>query len=121
MACPDKAGEAVTGRAGVLKGSSIVHFCEYSTVFAALMLCWLSKSLGPEVPVLETSKGCIFSSGAIARYISRISRPVGLYGQSLIEATAPRVGPAQGMCRGVDVSCDGMDVSCNGISRFVVQ
>lgn len=51
VACPDKAGEAVTGR----------------------------------VPVLETSKGCIFSSGAIARYISRISRPVGLYGQNLIE------------------------------------
>ncbi|CAJ1405331.1 unnamed protein product [Effrenium voratum] len=38
-----------------------------------------------KIPVLETPKGCIFSSTAIARYISRISRPVGLYGQNLIE------------------------------------
>jgi len=38
-----------------------------------------------KIPVLETSQGCIFSSTAIARYISRISRPVGLYGQNLIE------------------------------------
>ncbi|CAE8693283.1 unnamed protein product, partial [Polarella glacialis] len=38
-----------------------------------------------KIPVLETNQGCIFSSGAIARYISRISRPVGLYGQNLIE------------------------------------
>jgi len=51
VSCPDKAGEAVTGR----------------------------------VPVLETPKGCIFASGAIARYIARISRPVGLYGQNLLE------------------------------------
>merc|ERR1712194_621550 len=38
-----------------------------------------------KIPVLETSQGCIFSSNAIARYISRINRPVGLYGQNLIE------------------------------------
>jgi len=38
-----------------------------------------------KIPVLETDQGCIFSSTAIARYISRISRPVGLYGQNLIE------------------------------------
>jgi len=38
-----------------------------------------------KVPVLETDQGCIFSSTAIARYISRISRPMGLYGQNLIE------------------------------------
>merc|ERR1712232_1424977 len=39
-----------------------------------------------KIPVLETDQGCIFSSTAIARYISRISRPVGLYGQNLIES-----------------------------------
>merc|ERR1719333_377222 len=38
-----------------------------------------------KIPVLVTPQGCIFSSTAIARYISRISRPVGLYGQNLIE------------------------------------
>jgi glutathione S-transferase len=38
-----------------------------------------------KIPVLETPQGCIFSSTAIARYISRISRTVGLYGQNLIE------------------------------------
>lgn len=38
-----------------------------------------------KIPVLETAQGCIFSSTAIARYISRISRPMGLYGQNLIE------------------------------------
>merc|ERR1719277_2233030 len=37
------------------------------------------------IPVLETDQGCIFTSTAITRYISRISRPVGLYGQNLIE------------------------------------
>ncbi|CAE7257777.1 unnamed protein product [Symbiodinium microadriaticum] len=38
-----------------------------------------------KIPVLETEKGCIFTSGAIARYVARISRPVGLYGQNLLE------------------------------------
>lgn len=38
-----------------------------------------------KIPVLETNQGCIFSSTAIARYISRISRPVGLYGQTILE------------------------------------
>merc|ERR1719461_1382753 len=37
------------------------------------------------IPVLETDQGCVFSSTAIARYISRISRPVGLYGQNLLD------------------------------------
>lgn len=36
--------------------------------------------------MLETPKGCIFSSGAIARYISRISRVLGLYGQNILES-----------------------------------
>jgi len=38
-----------------------------------------------KIPVLETDKGCIFSSSAIARYISRISRTVALYGQNILE------------------------------------
>ncbi|CAE7526885.1 unnamed protein product [Symbiodinium natans] len=38
-----------------------------------------------KIPVLETDKGCIFTSGAIARYVARISRVVGLYGQNLLE------------------------------------
>mmetsp|Transcript_77997 Transcript_77997/g.252186 ORF Transcript_77997/g.252186 Transcript_77997/m.252186 type:complete len:440 (-) Transcript_77997:266-1585(-) len=37
------------------------------------------------VPVLETEQGCIFSSAAIARYISRINRCTALYGQNLLE------------------------------------
>lgn len=44
----------------------------------------LGSSTG-KVPVLETPKGCIFSSTAIARYIGRISRPLSLYGQNLLE------------------------------------
>jgi len=38
-----------------------------------------------KIPVLETDQGCIFSSTAIARYISRISRPAGLYGQNILD------------------------------------
>eukprot|EP00408_Alexandrium_pacificum_P062055 CAMPEP_0171168580 /NCGR_PEP_ID=MMETSP0790-20130122/7780_1 /TAXON_ID=2925 /ORGANISM="Alexandrium catenella, Strain OF101" /LENGTH=289 /DNA_ID=CAMNT_0011633417 /DNA_START=103 /DNA_END=968 /DNA_ORIENTATION=+ len=38
-----------------------------------------------KIPVLETDRGCIFSSSAIARYISRISRPVALYGHSILD------------------------------------
>jgi glutathione S-transferase len=37
-----------------------------------------------KMPVLETDRGCIFTSNAIARYISRTNRIVGLYGQNLI-------------------------------------
>jgi len=38
-----------------------------------------------KIPVLETDHGCIFASTAIARYVSRIRRDVGLYGNNLIE------------------------------------
>lgn len=38
-----------------------------------------------KIPVLETDQGCIFSSIAISRFISRMCRPVGLYGQNLME------------------------------------
>eukprot|EP00929_Paragymnodinium_shiwhaense_P060953 TRINITY_DN3042_c0_g2_i2.p1 TRINITY_DN3042_c0_g2~~TRINITY_DN3042_c0_g2_i2.p1 ORF type:complete len:517 (+),score=224.74 TRINITY_DN3042_c0_g2_i2:78-1628(+) len=38
-----------------------------------------------KIPVLETSQGCLFSSGAIARYLSRMNRPAGLYGHTLLE------------------------------------
>merc|ERR1712137_905794 len=37
------------------------------------------------VPVLETAEGCIFSSNAITRFIARIRRDVGLYGDNLVE------------------------------------
>jgi glutathione S-transferase len=37
------------------------------------------------MPVLETDEGCLFTSIAICRYLSRIRRDVGLYGQNLIE------------------------------------
>jgi len=39
-----------------------------------------------KVPVLETAQGCVFSSTAIARYIARIRRDTGLYGQNLLES-----------------------------------
>jgi len=42
------------------------------------------QSIG-KIPVLETDQGCIFASNAIARYLSRIRRDLGLYGQNLIE------------------------------------
>jgi len=38
------------------------------------------------IPVLETEKGCIFGTSAIARYISRLRRDLGLYGQTLLES-----------------------------------
>lgn len=38
-----------------------------------------------KIPVLETDQGCVFTSIAIARYLSRIRRDVGLYGDNLIE------------------------------------
>jgi len=41
-----------------------------------------------KIPVLEISQGCVFSSVAIARYVSRISRVAGLYGQNLLEGGA---------------------------------
>jgi len=49
----------------------------------------IPKDVGKEdglIPVLETEKGAIFSSTAIARYLSRLRRDLGLYGQNLLEA-----------------------------------
>jgi len=40
------------------------------------------------IPVLETEKGCIFSANAIARYVSRMRRDIGLYGHTLLESGA---------------------------------
>jgi len=51
----------------------------------------LPKGSGAEegrIPVLETDKGCIFSTNAIARYVSRLRRDIGLYGQNLLESGA---------------------------------
>mmetsp|Transcript_75287 Transcript_75287/g.137455 ORF Transcript_75287/g.137455 Transcript_75287/m.137455 type:complete len:464 (-) Transcript_75287:110-1501(-) len=36
--------------------------------------------------ILETEKGVVFSSSAIARYLARLRRDIGLYGQNLLEA-----------------------------------
>jgi len=44
-----------------------------------------SQSKG-RCPVLETEKGCIFSTGAITRYLARLRRDVGLYGDSVIDS-----------------------------------
>merc|ERR1712187_978498 len=42
-----------------------------------------------KIPVLETNEGlCVFSSVAIARYVSRISRTSGLYGQNILDGGA---------------------------------
>merc|ERR1719218_520369 len=38
-----------------------------------------------KIPVLETDQGCIFTSIAIARYLARLRRDIGLYGHNLIE------------------------------------
>jgi glutathione S-transferase len=43
------------------------------------------QTITGKIPVLETDQGCIFTSIAIARYISRLRRDIGLYGQNLIE------------------------------------
>ncbi|CAE7716968.1 unnamed protein product [Symbiodinium sp. CCMP2592] len=60
------------------------------------------KAIEGKIPVLETEKGCIFTSGAIARYVARISRPVGLYGQNLLEALN---WDASGPCSIFGTSC----------------
>merc|ERR1719333_714091 len=50
----------------------------------------IPKNVGKDeigrIPVLETDAGCIFSTGAIARYLSRLRRDVGLYGSNLLES-----------------------------------
>ena len=51
MACPPNAGGAVTGKVADV---------------AAVLLLSVDEQI-PEVPVLETPKGCIFASAAIAR------------------------------------------------------
>eukprot|EP00811_Abedinium_folium_P032018 NODE_5253_length_1792_cov_3.533934.p1 GENE.NODE_5253_length_1792_cov_3.533934~~NODE_5253_length_1792_cov_3.533934.p1 ORF type:complete len:526 (-),score=177.18 NODE_5253_length_1792_cov_3.533934:125-1702(-) len=38
------------------------------------------------IPILETDKGCIFTSGAITRYLSGIRRDLALLGNNLLEA-----------------------------------
>jgi len=39
-----------------------------------------------KIPILETEKGVIFSTSAVARYLGRLRRDIGLYGQNLLEA-----------------------------------
>lgn len=47
---------------------------------------FLKKSPLGRVPVLETSKGSIFESNAIARYVARIRNDTELYGTSFFES-----------------------------------
>jgi elongation factor 1-gamma len=47
---------------------------------------FLAKNPLGKVPVLETEKGCIFESNAIARFIARIRRDTELYGSSFFES-----------------------------------
>lgn len=50
----------------------------------------MDDSYGWQVPVLETEKGCIFESNAIARYVARLS-DTGLLGadlQGMVRANA---------------------------------
>lgn len=39
-----------------------------------------------KIPVLDTGKGCIFSSDAIGRYLSRMRPDIGLYGNTFVES-----------------------------------
>merc|ERR1719253_2182969 len=41
-----------------------------------------------KMPVLETEEGCVFSTNAIARYVARLRRDTGMYGQTFIESAA---------------------------------
>ncbi|KAL8009663.1 putative elongation factor 1B gamma, S-crystallin, Thioredoxin-like superfamily [Plasmopara halstedii] len=45
-----------------------------------------SKTPIGKVPLLETEEGCIFESGAIARYIARLRPDLGLYGKTFFES-----------------------------------
>ena len=47
---------------------------------------FLAKNPLGKVPVLETEKGCIFESNAIARFIARIRADTELYGASFFES-----------------------------------
>lgn len=39
-----------------------------------------------KIPVLDTGKGCIFSTNAIGRFLSRLRPDIGLYGQNFFES-----------------------------------
>ncbi len=45
-----------------------------------------AKSLTGKVPVLETPKGCLLESNAIARYLARMRPDTGLYGRTTYES-----------------------------------
>ncbi|CAH0517138.1 unnamed protein product [Peronospora belbahrii] len=45
-----------------------------------------AKTPAGKVPILETDEGCIFESGAIARYVARLRQDTGLYGKTFFES-----------------------------------
>jgi elongation factor 1-gamma len=50
---------------------------------------FLAKSPTGKVPVLETDQGCIFGSGAVARFIARSRPHVELYGSTFFDSVWP--------------------------------
>merc|ERR1719253_2469940 len=47
-----------------------------------------NKDSDGKMPVLETEEGCVFSTNAVARYVARMRRDTGMYGQTFIESAA---------------------------------
>ncbi|KAF1791457.1 Thioredoxin-like fold [Phytophthora cactorum] len=45
-----------------------------------------AKTPAGKVPLLETDEGCIFESGAIAKYVARLRADTGLYGKTFFES-----------------------------------
>jgi glutathione S-transferase len=66
--------------------SYIVKKLTLAATYSGLDVQAVKVEKGFGVPVLETDKGCIFSSGAIARYIARLRRDLGLYGHTLYDS-----------------------------------
>ena len=101
VACPDKAGEAVTGRVRRPQGDlgnlgcwlpgCLVRFLFWRPQRAAFL--HLVRLHGWDSQIENTIRFQHVKQTILPRYIARISRPVGLYGQNLLEAwKPPKVG-----------------------------
>merc|ERR1712232_1234187 len=67
-------------------GKKILIAAEYAGVSIEAPLTTESGDAASRLPVLETEKGCIFSTIPIARYLARVRRDQDLYGQNLLES-----------------------------------